>query len=58
MKFPILLRVLLLGAGLLGTACASADPAPAPTPPSPKAEAAAEGERVQPEIRYYEIADT
>jgi len=57
MKLP----PLALTACLLAGACQSAPDAPqtAPEPaPEVSAPAAATGERVQPEIRYYEIADT
>ena len=62
MKLPILaLTACLLSAACQNTADAPEAQAPETTPaPAPEVTAPAEktSERVQPEIRYYEIADT
>jgi len=52
------LSILALTACLSLAACTSTPDAEEAPPSSPEKTAAATNERVQPEIRYYEIADT
>jgi hypothetical protein len=61
MKFSILsLAICLLAGACTSTADAKKEPTPERSTefPAPKETAAAAGERVQPEIRYYEVSDT
>jgi len=61
MKFStLILPACLLAAACAGTPDAGKEPTPERSTelPAPKETAAATGERVRPEIRYYEVSDT